>query len=296
VRRAVACGFLVALGLTAGRLAAAAPERPEVSFEVFFQTLRPVGVWVELDDDLWAWRPVRVAKDWRPFVEGSWVLTEFGWYWLADAPWGWATSHYGRWEWREGRWVWLPDREWAPAWVAWREGEEAIGWHPLPARAEYDLEAGPIGAAEVGLRKEGWSFLLWSAAPAGLLPRPARLKEADRSGTLEGIRVSSTPLVVATDALLRQTKNITRIQRRDGVVHNPGPDRRTVEIKTGRKLAPCRLLDTQQKREVLLVLRDATILAAYRPIVRESRAEIHRWITRRAERYLKLEKRAGQER
>jgi hypothetical protein len=290
--------------LAAG-LAAAAPaptpvptaERPVVSFEVFFQELRPVGVWVELDDDLWGWRPLRVARDWRPFVQGSWVLTEFGWYWLADEPWGWATSHYGRWEWREDRfWVWLPDREWAPAWVAWRESEEAIGWHPLPARAEYNLEAGPIGATEVGLRKEGWTLLPWSAARAGLLPRPARSKEADRSDTLEGIRVSSGSLVAATDALLRQTKNVTRIERRAGIVHNPGPDRRMVEFKTGRRVAPCRLIDTQQKREVLLVLRDATILAAYRPIVRESRAEIHRWITRRAERYLKLEKRAEHER
>ena len=40
----------------------------------------------------------RVDQDWRPYAQGIWVYTdEYGWYWVADEPLGWAVFHYGRW-------------------------------------------------------------------------------------------------------------------------------------------------------------------------------------------------------
>ncbi|CAN0443801.1 unnamed protein product, partial [Phaeothamnion confervicola] len=64
---------------------------------------------------------------------------EHGWYWESEEEFGWVVYHYGRWllDQRYG-WLWVPGREWGPAWVAWREGEEAIGWAPLPPEAEFD--------------------------------------------------------------------------------------------------------------------------------------------------------------
>ena len=84
-----------------------------------------------------AWAP-RVARDWRPYTVGRWVQTEDGETWDSDEPWGWATYHYGRWGFDERYgWVWSPDTEWAPAWVAWRDGDDYAGWAPLPPQGVY---------------------------------------------------------------------------------------------------------------------------------------------------------------
>ena len=41
------------------------------------------------------WVPAGVAVGWRPYWDGRWVLTEYGWTFVSDDPWGWATWHYG---------------------------------------------------------------------------------------------------------------------------------------------------------------------------------------------------------
>lgn len=112
---------------------------------VFYDPLASWGAW-EQDPDLgWIWSPS--APDYAPYRAGYWIDTDAGPTWIADEPFGWAVGHYGRWLWR-GRWQWVPGTTWAPAWVAWRVGEGAIGWAPLPPR-------GYEGAIPV----EGWSFV-----------------------------------------------------------------------------------------------------------------------------------------
>lgn len=56
------------------------------------------------------WEPRNVSSTWTPYREGRWAWVEpWGWTWMDDAPWGYATSHYGRWTCLSGnRWVWVP--------------------------------------------------------------------------------------------------------------------------------------------------------------------------------------------
>jgi hypothetical protein len=102
----------------------------------FHETLRPYGEWVWDRTYGWVWSPYHMAADWRPYTDGHWVYTDYGWSWVSDQSWGWACFHYGRWFFdnRQG-WLWYPDTVWAPSWVAWRTGGDWIGWAPLPPEA-----------------------------------------------------------------------------------------------------------------------------------------------------------------
>jgi len=112
-----------------------ASDVPHVS--VFYDALAPYGVWVEDAALGWIWTPSEAG--FVPYAKGRWVETEAGPTFLADEPFGWAVAHYGRWLWRaegpaeaRGRWYWAPDTRWGPAWVAWRLGDEHVGWRALP--------------------------------------------------------------------------------------------------------------------------------------------------------------------
>jgi len=99
--------------------------------------LEPFGAWRHSNRFGDVWVPVNRARDWRPYTVGHWIYTDdFGWYWVADdqeADWGWITYHYGHWYLdREFGWIWVPGDVWAPAWVAWRSGDEYVGWAPDP--------------------------------------------------------------------------------------------------------------------------------------------------------------------
>ncbi len=103
------------------------------------------------------WYPARVAVDWAPFRNGRWGWTvHWGWTWVDEQPWGYATSHYGRWvNWR-GRWCWAPGAVvvnrpvFAPALVTWvGSGNVQVGitiggryappvaWYPLAPYESY---------------------------------------------------------------------------------------------------------------------------------------------------------------
>lgn len=100
-----------------------------VHVSVFYDPLAPYGMWEEDPDLGWLWSPSDATYE--PYRAGYWVDTDAGPTWMADEPFGWAVTHYGRWLWRDGRWLWRPGTAWAPAWVAWRVGEGAVGWAPL---------------------------------------------------------------------------------------------------------------------------------------------------------------------
>ncbi len=106
----------------------------------FYEELESDGRWFEHEEYGYVWTPYRVAGDWRPYTRGRWVMTDtHGWFWVSDEPFGWATYHYGRWfhDRRHG-WVWVPGTRWGPAWVAWRESDDYIGWAPLPPDAYWE--------------------------------------------------------------------------------------------------------------------------------------------------------------
>ena len=110
------------------------PTYPEHDYSMFYEELSPHGRWIDVDDFGYSWQP-RVASNrgWRPYVDGSWVWTDYGWTWNSNEPFGWATYHYGRWaNLNRVGWVWVPDQQWAPAWVSWRQSNDHVGWAPLP--------------------------------------------------------------------------------------------------------------------------------------------------------------------
>lgn len=110
------------------------PEPEDLSFDDFHEGLAPYGSWVHTPEYGRVFVPARTiqVEGWRPYLHGQWVWTRYGWTWVSDEPFGWATYHYGRWGFRAGiGWFWVPGYTWGPAWVAWRHGPDSIGWAPL---------------------------------------------------------------------------------------------------------------------------------------------------------------------
>jgi hypothetical protein len=75
---------------------------------------------------------------WRPYSDGHWLWTDYGWTWISDQEWGDIPFHYGRWGWDEEiGWFWVPGTVWGPAWVTWRSNDQYMGWAPLPPGVEF---------------------------------------------------------------------------------------------------------------------------------------------------------------
>jgi len=134
-----------------------------VSIDYFYDQLAPYGHWENVDLYDWVWKPYGTRPGWRPYSDGYWVYTEYGWTYQADNDWGWAVYHYGRWIYLDYYgWVWVPGTEWAPAWVAWRNGDNYIGWAPLPPQAEWSTGAGLHFRnfnIDVDIHWSNWSFV-----------------------------------------------------------------------------------------------------------------------------------------
>jgi hypothetical protein len=113
-----------------------------VDFGFFYDSLASYGNWIQRPSYGWVWTPRDVSASWRPYQAGHWVWSDEGWTWLTDEPYGWATYHYGRWyQDPEIGWAWVPGNDWAPAWVSWQEGEDSVGWAPLPPGANVNASA-----------------------------------------------------------------------------------------------------------------------------------------------------------
>jgi hypothetical protein len=114
-----------------------------IGINVFFDALSPYGEWVSVPTYGNVWYPTNVGPSWRPYTNGHWVWSNYGWTWVSYEPWGWAPYHYGRWVFLDYyRWVWIPGTVWAPAWVTWYESPEYIGWAPLPPDNNFFLQEG----------------------------------------------------------------------------------------------------------------------------------------------------------
>jgi hypothetical protein len=75
---------------------------------------------------------------WRPYTDGHWVWTDYGWTWIANEEWGDIPFHYGRWGWdNDLGWFWVPGTVWSPAWVTWRSNDQYMGWAPFPPGFEF---------------------------------------------------------------------------------------------------------------------------------------------------------------
>jgi hypothetical protein len=129
---AVLAGLLILMPAAAtGLLPQPACAQDAVDFRV---PLEGYGQWVQHPRFGEVWFPNQRPSDWQPYRLGHWVYTdEWGWYWDSEEDFGWITYHYGRWVFDYGLgWIWIPRREWGPAWVDWRQGDDFVGWAPLP--------------------------------------------------------------------------------------------------------------------------------------------------------------------
>ena len=140
-----------------------AKPRPGVSFGFFYSSLRSHGEWIEIDNDIVAWRPFDVDSDWRPYTRGRWSWTNNGWYWDSYEPFGWATYHYGRWYDDDYYgWIWIPDYEWGPSWVEWRYNDDYIGWAPLPPYASFNINLGIRFSIGWNAGHRWWNFVSYN--------------------------------------------------------------------------------------------------------------------------------------
>ena len=100
------------------------------------------------------WVPTGLPADWAPYRDGHWRwIAPWGWTWIDDRPWGFATSHYGRWAFVGDHWAWVPgsfvgDPVYIPAVVAFLgtagvglsvadSPGPGIGWFPLAPGEAY---------------------------------------------------------------------------------------------------------------------------------------------------------------
>jgi len=180
-----------AIPTSAARMSLAPALRP------FYDELEPYGDWVLAEPHGWVFRPRVNTVAWRPYQDGHWEPSyAFGWVWESNEPFGWITDHYGFWFHDDFQgWVWQPYGAWAPAWVAWVQVGNYVGWAPLGP----DGSTGPAGL-------QGGVF---TYVPAAALDSPgsslhvsfitdlpddgSELRTIDRVGTYHGATYNAGP-------------------------------------------------------------------------------------------------------
>jgi hypothetical protein len=198
----------------------------DISVSYFHESLSPDGEWFENPSYGWCWTPYDLSPDWRPYYDGHWVYTDYGWSWASNEPWGWATYHYGRWFFDESYgWAWVPGTEWAPAWVAWRDGDDYVGWAPLPPGARWDGSVGLSFADANAIPSDEWSFV----------PRQRML---DVNLRLQVI------LVARNVTVMQRSHDATRFELHDGHPANFGPDVDQIQRVIGRPVPHVKIIDT----------------------------------------------------
>ena len=112
--------------------------------------------------------------------------------------------------------MWVPGTEWGPAWVAWREGEDAIGWMPLPPEAEFYGD----GAVTFDEYASPRYASMWMFVAPALMVMPAVYRHfyAPNRGSF----------------FFGRTRFATHYDARDRRVFNRGVDRRFIEQRAQR--------------------------------------------------------------
>jgi hypothetical protein len=221
---AAVAGSTAGYGQTDVRVSVRSPGS-EIDVSYFYENLSPYGEWFQEPSYGWCWTPYDVQADWRPYSDGHWEYSDYGWSWASNEPWGWASYHYGRWFFDDSYgWVWVPGTEWAPAWVAWRYGDDYVGWAPLPPTASWDVSVG-LGFADAGvIPSHEWCFV----------PRQHVL---DTSLRIQVI------IVARNVTLLQRSRDATRFEVRDGRPVNLGLDVAQVETFVGRRVPRVKITD-----------------------------------------------------
>jgi hypothetical protein len=217
--------ILFAVSMLAFVVAALPQARADVSIDFFYDNLSG-GNWIEAEGYGYGWQPDTAVSDpnWRPYADGYWAYTDYGWTWISYEDFGWATYHYGRWaNLADYGWVWFPgsDLDWGPAWVSWRTGGDYIGWAPLPPRGPGIVYEGqPIGAnvdIAFDIGPEYYNF-----CDVRFIGEPV-LRD----------RIFPT---VQNVTYITNTVNVTNITVQNNVVYNYGPNFNTVNQYSSRPI------------------------------------------------------------
>jgi len=191
---------------------------------VFHDELEPHGDWVLVEPHGWVFRPRVNTVAWRPYRDGRWAPSySYGWVWESDEPFGWITDHYGFWFRDEFQgWVWKPYGAWAPAWVAWVQVGDFVGWSPLPPEGAPDTPSSPDGAfTYVSRQSLGGAGAAARASFVRDIPDdPAGVRPIDRVSSHQGIYWNAGP--DPKDILGPAVAERLRLDERDGRIAPPG--------------------------------------------------------------------------
>ena len=167
-------------------------------YRVFYDELRDDGDWTLIEPYGWVFRPRVNFVAWRPYQDGWWEPSEqWGWVWNTYEPFGWVTYHYGAWFYDEYQgWVWQPGPVWGPAWVAWVDAGDFVGWAPLPPR--------------------NWDA--WDHVPDGIFTYAPARQFATRDLPQHAMYLSALPAQAATP------RAIVNVGHANGGTFNRGPD------------------------------------------------------------------------
>ena len=186
-----------------------------VSFGAFYRPLAAYGRWIEVESGYVVWQPVRVRPGWRPYMEGRWVWTDYGWYWVSSEPFGWAVFHYGRWYYDDFYgWVWMPDDVWGPAWVEWRYNDSYIGWAPLTPYASFHIAFGIRFTRAWIAPSDYWCFVDYHRF--GQVTRYRDYTTEDHSRRLIGTTRSGAGYEIDRNRVVNRGVERTYIEQRSG--------------------------------------------------------------------------------
>jgi hypothetical protein len=108
------------------------------------EDLSEYGEWIHTRKYGYVWKPYSSATNsyanWSPYRYGHWRwIPPYGWTWVNDESWGYATYHHGRWVYVDNDWAWTPYGRyrsrrswWQPALVVVTYSGSLICWYPLP--------------------------------------------------------------------------------------------------------------------------------------------------------------------
>jgi hypothetical protein len=197
----------------------------DVSIDFIYDNLSG-GNWIDVEGYGYGWQPDVVVRDpnWRPYSDGYWAYTDYGWTWVSYEDFGWATYHYGRWaNLADYGWVWFPgeDLDWGPAWVSWRTGGDYIGWAPLPPRGPGVVYEGqPIGVNVDVMFDIGPEY--YNFCDVRFIGEPV-------------LRDRIFP-PVQNVTYITNTVNVTNITVQNNIVYNYGPDYTVVNRYSSRPI------------------------------------------------------------
>lgn len=209
----------------------AAEMQVDVGF--FYDQLSPYGEWVAMQPYGWVWCPSNVGFGWRPYTDGYWAYSDYGWTFVSSVDWGWACYHYGRWGFdNDYGWYWVPGTDWGPAWVAWRWGGGYCGWAPLPPQVGWSVSVGiEWGGFDID---RGFGGNAWCFVDAARLTDP----------NLNQYVINSARNVT----LIRETKNITNYNIVNNRIVNNSVDVGQVEKLTGRPVPRYKIVESQAEK------------------------------------------------